>query len=83
MLDSLVVSESLLSIRIKVDEFNTIALLKIATRSITQDADNRASASWSQHSSIVSQSAWRPYKIIPFNKMFKILLFQKHEKEKK
>lgn len=46
ILDSLVMIESLvLSTRIKVDEFITRLLLKIVILSITQDADNRASAS--------------------------------------
>lgn len=32
-----------------------------ATLSTTHEAESRASASWSQHSSIVSQRATRPY----------------------
>lgn len=46
MLDSLVVIISLvLSTRIKVDEFNTRVLLRVATRSTTHEAERRASAS--------------------------------------
>lgn len=62
ILDSLVVIISLAwSTRIKVDEFNIRALLRVATRSITHEAERRASASWSQHSSIVSQIDKSPY----------------------
>lgn len=62
MLDSLVVTDSfVLSTRINVDElFIMRVLLKVATLSITHEADKRASASWSQHSSMVSHIDRRP-----------------------
>lgn len=46
ILESLVVIISfVLSTRINVDEFNTRLLLRVATRSITHEAERRASAS--------------------------------------
>lgn len=37
-----------------------VCLCICKTRSVTQPADSRASASWSQHSSMVSHSSFRP-----------------------